>query len=81
MLPTFAVVPTFPIVVALNQRLMGDPLGALHLRQRVTLERAIPPSGRLVTRGVITGVYDAGTMAISVVTTDTWDSETATSCR
>ena len=73
-LPTFAVVPTFPVVVALNQSLLGDALGALHLRQRVTLERPIPPSGRLVTRGVIEGVYDSGSMASSVVTTTTWDS-------
>jgi acyl dehydratase len=71
--PTFAVIPSYPVVYELNRRLGGDPLGVVHLGQQIRLYEELPPHGRLSVLGKVAGVYDHGALASSQVTTQTWD--------
>ncbi|MDY0062422.1 MAG: MaoC/PaaZ C-terminal domain-containing protein [Myxococcota bacterium] len=63
-LPTYAVIPTFePLRVALAAARV-DFLKVLHGEMRITLRAPIPSHGTLVTKSVISGIYDVGKHAI-----------------
>src|SRR5262245_24545200 len=56
-LPTFAVVPSYPAVAALFERTQADMTRPVHGGQSVRLHRAIPSSARLETVGQVKGIY------------------------
>ncbi len=72
-LPTYAVVPTFPVCAELFEVIGGDLLGVVHGSQAITLHKPFAPSGRLTTVGKVAGVYDLKRMAQAVLTTETRD--------
>lgn len=57
-LPTFGVVPGYPVLSELLARSGGSLDKVVHGGQSVTAHGSLPASGELTTRGVITGVYD-----------------------
>lgn len=72
-LPTYAVVPTFPVCAELFEMTGGDMLGVVHGSQSVTLHKPFAPSAKLTTVGKVKGVYDLKRMAQAVFTTETRD--------
>src|SRR4051812_17227693 len=77
-LPTFGVVPSFPVLIGL-MNLPGfqvNPMMILHGEQYLeVLERPIPTSATVVTEGTVKALYDKGKGALLVadVTTKTHD--------
>jgi acyl dehydratase len=67
-LPTFGVVPAYPVLAELLARSGGSLDKIVHGAQSVTVYAALPASGELATRGVITGVYDLKRMTQLVFT-------------
>ncbi|MBX3250746.1 MAG: MaoC family dehydratase N-terminal domain-containing protein [Myxococcales bacterium] len=72
-LPTYAVIPTFPACEALFETVGGDFLGVVHGAQKITLHRPFAPAGRLTTVGKVAGVYDLKRLAQAVFVTETRD--------
>jgi acyl dehydratase len=72
-LPTFAVVPSFRSLGQVVGALGASPMSILHGEQTIRLTRAIPPSGELVTRAEVTGIFDKGKGALVVVVARTSD--------
>jgi acyl dehydratase len=62
-LPTFAVVPAYPVLGELLTRAGGSLGNIVHGMQSVTVHAELPAAGELETRGVITGLYDLKRMA------------------
>jgi acyl dehydratase len=67
-LPTFGVVPAYPVLGELLARSGGSLDRVVHGAQTVTRHAELPPAGELSTRGVITGVYDLKRMTQLVFT-------------
>lgn len=61
--PTFAVVPTYPLLTELLELSQGPYDQVLHGGQSVRLHRPIPPSGVLESVGKITGLFDLKVLA------------------
>jgi acyl dehydratase len=57
-LPSFAVVPTYPALAPLVQRAGADMTKVVHGSQSVRLHKPIPPGGKLTTVARIDGLYD-----------------------
>jgi multifunctional beta-oxidation protein len=72
-LPTFAVVPAFPALFMIGSAVDVSPMMILHGEQRIELYAPIPPSGRLITTPVITGIFDKVRGALVVIETETVD--------
>jgi acyl dehydratase len=73
-LPTFAVIPSFPALGGLGRVLEFNPAMLLHGEQRVELKAPIPPKGgKLTTQGKISGIYDKGSGALVIVDSETTD--------
>jgi acyl dehydratase len=72
-LPTFAVVPAFPALVAMVGALEVNLMMLLHGEQRIELFEPIPTSGTLVTTPTVTAVHDKGKGALVVAQADTVD--------
>ncbi len=70
-LPTFAVVPSYPAVAALFERTKADMTRLVHGGQLIRMHRALPPSGRLETVGEVKGIYDMKKLAQLVLGTRT----------
>jgi acyl dehydratase len=70
-LPTFAVVPSYPPVAALFERTRCDMTRLVHGTQWIRLHGPIPPAGRLETVGVVKGIYDMKKLAQVVLATST----------
>ena len=70
-LPTFAVVPAYPVMFELLGRSGGGLETLVHAAQSVTVVGKLPPSGELQTTGKITGVYDLKKLAQMVFETRT----------
>lgn len=70
-LPTFAVVPAYPVLSDLLQRSGGRLDRLVHGGQSVRVHAPIPAAGELSTRGVITGIYDLKRMTQLVFQTRT----------
>ncbi len=67
--PTYAVVPTYPVLMDLLERSGASLSGVVHNAQAITVHRPLPSSGRLVTSGTVTGIYDLKRMAQMVFST------------
>ncbi len=70
---TQKVLPTFGVAVAFNNAAFSlagtfDPTRSVHGEQGISLTGPIPPEGRVITTGRLTGIYDKGSGA--VVTTE-----------
>jgi acyl dehydratase len=72
-LPTFAVIPSFPAMMNLGGAMQVNPAMVLHGEQRIELHAPIPTSGTVTTTPTIKAVYDKGKGAVVVVETDTVD--------
>lgn len=70
-LPTFGVVPGYPVLSELLARSGGSLDKVVHGGQSVTVHADLPPAGELSTRGVITGVYDLKRMTQLMFTAET----------
>ncbi len=74
-LPTFAVIPAFPGLMALTAAVEINPVMILHGEQRIRLNNPIPVKGKLTTAGKVTGVYDKGKGALVVIEAETRDEQ------
>ncbi len=72
-LPTYAVVPAFPVVFGLSMELGGDVTGVVHGGQRIHLHKPFAPKGTLRTVARIEGVYDLKRMAQAVLRSESRD--------
>lgn len=72
-LPTFAVIASFPAMMNLGGALRVNPAMVLHGEQAIDLRAPIPTHGTLTTTPTITAVWDKGKGAVVVVETDTAD--------
>ncbi len=72
-LPTFAVIPAFPVMMGIGQVVEINPVMVLHGEQRIDLRAPISTKGRLTTGGKISAVYDKGSGAVIVVESETKD--------
>src|SRR5688572_1153139 len=70
-LPTFAVVPSYPAVAALFEKTRADMTRLVHGGQVIRLHHAIPPAARLETVGHVKGIYDMKKLAQLVIATTT----------
>src|SRR3990172_10106646 len=76
-LPTFAVIPAFPVMMGIGQVVEINPVMVLHGEQRFAIRSPIPTQGKLTTGGKISAIYDKGSGAVIVVDSETKD-ETGT---
>ena len=76
-LPTFAVIPAFPVMMGIGQVVEINPVMVLHGEQRFAIRSPIPTKGKLTTGGKISAIYDKGSGAVIVVDSETKD-ETGT---
>lgn len=72
-LPTFAVIPSYPVAEDLFRLAGGNYEGIVHLRQDVRLHAPLAPEGTLSTVGTIRGVYDMKRFAQAVFRTESFD--------
>jgi acyl dehydratase len=79
-LPTFAVIPAFEANRELFDVVGGDLTGVVHGSQKIVLHRPFAPEGKLVTVGIVEGIYDLRRMAQSTVRTETRDEHGALVC-
>jgi acyl dehydratase len=70
-LPTFAVVPSYPAIAALFEQTRCDMTRLVHGNQLIRLHAPIPPAARLETVGTVKGIYDMKKLAQVVLTTST----------
>jgi hypothetical protein len=72
-LPTFLALANLPSawMERLGWEVEGlSPIGLVHGKQFLTIERSIPVAGRVSCRKVLRGVYDKGSGALVVVDTE-----------
>ncbi len=69
--PSFAVVPTYPVLTELLELSRGPYEMVVHSGQTIWVHGEIPPEGRLETSGKITGLYDLKRMAQAVMRSET----------
>lgn len=74
-LPTYGLIPDSAVFAALHDRLGGRVDGIVHASQSLRMCRPFPPSGELVTRGKVAGIYDLKRMAEAVFEARTSDGE------
>ena len=74
-LPSFAVIPTQPIVMKALARINADFRKLVHGAQTITLHRPVPAEGILQSTGRITEVQDKGKSAVIIVETETQDGD------
>lgn len=72
-LPTFAVIASFPAMMLLGGVLRVNPAMVLHGEQAIALKAPIPTRGTLTTTPTVSAVYDKGKGAVAVIETDTVD--------
>lgn len=71
--PSFAVVPTFQVMLAHLGTTGGDLAMVVHGAQKVRLHKPFAPSGKLLSTAVIRGIYDMRKFASVLVDTRTTD--------
>lgn len=74
-LPTFAVIPSFPAMMNLGGAMDVNPAMVLHGEQRIELHAQIPTRGTIVTTPTIKAMYDKIKGAVVVVETDSVDAK------
>jgi acyl dehydratase len=67
--PTFAVVPALAAVGECLGKTGGNMAMVVHGSQSIVAHRSLPPSGTILTTGVITGIYDMKKLAQVVIAT------------
>jgi acyl dehydratase len=72
-LPTFAVIPSFPAMLNLGGAMQVNPAMVLHGEQRIELHAPIPTSGTITTTPTIKAIYDKVKGAVIVVETESVD--------
>jgi len=72
-LPTFAVIPSFPAMLNLGGAMQVNPAMVLHGEQAIEVPGPIPTAGTVVTTPTIEAVYDKGKGAVVVVATESVD--------
>lgn len=72
-LPTFAVVPAYPMAGKLLEVVGGDLLGVVHAGQKIRLHKPFAPKAKLTTVGKVAGVYDLKKMGQAIFTSETKD--------
>jgi acyl dehydratase len=72
-LPTFAVIPSFPAMLNLGGAMEVNPALVLHGEQRIELLQPIPTSGTIITTPTIKAIYDKQKAALVVVETESVD--------
>src|SRR4030095_2865042 len=72
-LPTFAVIPSFPAMLNLGGAMQVNPAMVLHGEQAIEVPEPIPTEGTVVTTPAIKAVYDKGKGAVVVVATESVD--------
>src|SRR5262252_7422935 len=72
-LPTFAVIPSFPAMLNLGGAMEVNPALVLHGEQRIELHAPIPTSGTITTTPTIKAIYDKVKAALVVVETESID--------
>ncbi len=73
--PSFAVIPTQPIVMQALAEVNADFRKVVHGAQIIELHRPIPQKGTLVSTGQITEVQDKGKGAVVLISTTTSDAD------
>jgi acyl dehydratase len=68
-LPSYAVVPAYPVVIELLERAGATADRLIHVAQSVRAHRAAPPQGSLRTTGQLAGMYDVKRFARLVIET------------
>jgi acyl dehydratase len=71
--PTFAVIPAFFALTSIVEKADLDMTRLLHAGQKIVLHREIPTSGRLLTKGRITEIFDTGKHSVTYADLDTRD--------
>jgi acyl dehydratase len=74
-LPTFAVIPSFPAMLNLGGAMEVNPALVLHGEQRIELLQEIPTSGTITTTPTIKAIYDKQKAALVVVETESVDAK------
>src|SRR4030095_12671769 len=74
-LPTFAVIPSFPAMLHLGGAMQVNPAMVLHGEQAIEVPEPIPTEGHVITTPTIKAVYDKGKGAVVVVATESVDSK------
>lgn len=74
-LPTFAVIPSFPAMLNLGGAMQVNPAMVLHGEQAIEVPAPIPTEGTVVTTPTIEAVYDKGKGAVIVVRTESVDTK------
>lgn len=74
-LPTFAVIPSFPAMLNLGGAMQVNPAMVLHGEQAIEVPAPIPTEGTVVTTPMIEAVYDKVKGAVIVVRTESVDSK------
>ncbi len=72
-LPSFAVVPTYPALLDAMVRAGCALDKIIHGHQKVRVHGPLPSRGRFLTRATVKGIYDLRRMAQVVLTTETTD--------
>ena len=72
-LPTYAVVPSFPACMTLMNSVGGDYKGVVHGAQKITVHQPFASEGTLRTVGKVAGIYDLKRFASAVITSETHD--------
>lgn len=72
-LPTFAVIPSFPAMLTFGHVMQVNPVMVLHGEQRIELLAPLPIEATITTTPTITAVYDKGKGAVVVISTDSKD--------
>lgn len=71
-LPTFAVVPPFPLLALSVQKMGANPMTLLHGEQTVIIKKPdLPSAATVISEGVVTNVYDKGKGALYLLKTTT----------
>ncbi len=74
-LPTFAVIPSFPAMLNLGGAMQVNPAMVLHGEQAIEVPEPIPTEGHVITTPIIKAVYDKVKGAVVVVATESVDAK------
>ena len=72
-LPTFAVVPSFPAMLTFGHVMRVNPVMVLHGEQKIDILAPLPTSATITTTPTITAVYDKTKSAVLVVESESRD--------
>lgn len=71
--PSYAVIPAYRASFAAWNAIGGNPLGIVHHAQKLVINQIFKGSGKLLSIGKVTGIYDLKRMARATITVETSD--------